>query len=901
MKTIKIISFISIFFSLFFGFSKVTLAQSCVAQSYSYTRYTCGRDQFNNPICQGSTFNGTATCTFDGVECRGTASALSNSCSINGSNCLIGSGNIPMFCPIAGATPPPGTPAPTGGGGGSCGGGSNPACYSVSNCGQVGKVAGTGSCGGGQMCCVDGGGGGGNCTVEFQTWPTTVNVGQTATLQAFARGGLQIWDGNWGWMVGNTPRGTFNPGHVGTGTTYTTTFTGTSVGTSTVEFIVELDNGTDMCLGRRSITVVAAPPPAPTLTFSASPTTITAGGTTNLTWSSANTTSCTATSSPTTAAWNGAPALSGSQNNITLTQTTTFNLSCSGAGGTVSRSVVVNVNAAPAPTVNLLVNGLNQATVNVGYNSSNTVSWSSSNATSCRGYIYWGDVPKGLSGSESTGAMTADRTYGMTCWNAVGAFATDTIIIDVAAPAVPTVNLVANPTSVAYNSSSTLTWTTSNVTSCNASSTDGKFTGSKTSSGGSQSITGLTANATYTISCSGTGGSATDTATVTVGAPPAQAPTVSLNASPLTVSSGGSSTLTWTSTNTTTCTASNGWSGTKGTSGSQSTGALSSARTFTITCTGAGGSATASVTVNVSSPVPTVNLIANPGSVSSGSASTLTWSSTNATTCSASGGWSGTKGTSGSQSTGNISSTTNFLITCTGAGGSASASTTVTVNAAVPTVNLIANPGNVSSGGSSNLSWSSTGATTCTASNGWSGTKGTSGSQSTGALSANRTFILTCTGPGGSASDSVTVTVNSLAPSVNISANPVSVSPGSASTITWSSSNTTTCSASGGWSGTKGTSGSQSTGNLSSTTNFLITCTGPGGSASDSVSVTVNAAPPTLTFTANPTTVNSGSTTNLSWSSTGPRLVMHLVGGQVANLPQDHKFLGHLLQIQHLR
>jgi hypothetical protein len=71
--------------------------------------------------------------------------------------------------------------------------------------------------------------------------------------------------------------------------------------------------------------------------------------------------------------------------------------------------------------------------------------------------------------------------------------------------------------------------------------------------------------------------------------------------------------------------------------------------------------------------------------VASGEASTLTWSSTNATTCTASsGGWSGTKATSGSQSTGALTASGNYTLTCTGAGGSASRSTTVTVAGTQP-------------------------------------------------------------------------------------------------------------------------------------------------------------------------------------------------------------------------
>ena len=82
-----------------------------------------------------------------------------------------------------------------------------------------------------------------------------------------------------------------------------------------------------------------------------------------------------------------------------------------------------------------------------------------------------------------------------------------------------------------------------------------------------------------------------------------------------------------------------------------------------------------------------------------------------------------------------------------------------------------------------------------------------------------------------------------LAPSVAISANPASISSGGASTLTWSSSNASSCSASGAWSGTKSTSGTQSTGVLSATSTYSLSCTGTGGSASQSTTVTVTSAP----------------------------------------------------------
>jgi hypothetical protein len=181
----------------------------------------------------------------------------------------------------------------------------------------------------------------------------------------------------------------------------------------------------------------------------------------------------------------------------------------------------------------------------------------------------------------------------------------------------------------------------------------------------------------------------------------------------------------------------------------------------------AGNTATsAGITVNVNNggatPAPTLSLTANPTSVTSGSSSTLSWTSTNATSCVASGAWSGNKATSGSQSTGALGTSSSYTLNCSGAGGSTSRAVTVTVSAAAPapTVSISASPTSVPSGGSANLNWSSSDATSCTASGAWSGSRPTSGTASTGALTnTSNTFTLACNGPGGSTSRSAAVSV----------------------------------------------------------------------------------------------------------------------------------------------
>jgi hypothetical protein len=83
------------------------------------------------------------------------------------------------------------------------------------------------------------------------------------------------------------------------------------------------------------------------------------------------------------------------------------------------------------------------------------------------------------------------------------------------------------------------------------------------------------------------------------------------------------------------------------------------------------------------SPAPTVTLTANPVSIAAGGTTTLTWSSTNATSCNASGGtFAGAKATSGTQQITNIQAATTFSMVCSGAGGnSPAANANVTVSA----------------------------------------------------------------------------------------------------------------------------------------------------------------------------------------------------------------------------
>jgi hypothetical protein len=83
-------------------------------------------------------------------------------------------------------------------------------------------------------------------------------------------------------------------------------------------------------------------------------------------------------------------------------------------------------------------------------------------------------------------------------------------------------------------------------------------------------------------------------------------------------------------------------------------------------------------------PAPTLTLASSQATVNVGSSAILTWTATDATSCTASGDWSGTKSTSGSQTTGALSTagTQTFTMVCTGAGGSVTQAVSISVTSA---------------------------------------------------------------------------------------------------------------------------------------------------------------------------------------------------------------------------
>ena len=550
-----------------------------------------------------------------------------------------------------------------------------------------------------------------------------------------------------------------------------------------------------------------------------------------------------------------------------------------GTGGTSgSNAPVVTLTADPA---------------GVTLGSTSKLKWSvTNNPKSCEASDDWSGS-KSSSGEESTPKLDKVQTYifTLTCKTDGGTgFATVSVSAtaqggtgDIAKR--PVVTFAANPSLVYVGEASTLNWSVANAPdACTAS---GDWSGDKGSSG--SSTTGALSSVksyTYTLTCKNASGEGYATTTVKTQDLPPDIPVVTLTSSPAgTVLPGSNVTLTWSAINNpTSCTASGDWTGAKSSKGTQQVGPLTDIRTYayTMTCSNGAGSQFKTASLQVMPNPPVVSLSVSPNSVYKDSSSTITWSSTNTpTSCTASGDWTGAKNASGTMSTGALSTvkTYTYTLTCSNAGGSGSATTSVSVSSGVvvskPVVAISLSPTTIGTGGSTTISWSATNnPTSCTASGSWGGAKSASGSQNSGIVTTAGlyTYTLACSNSAGASSASASLTVIAK-PTVSVSVSPASITTGSSATITWSVGNgATSCTASGGWTGSKGlTGGSQSTGVMSTANTYIysLSCSNAGGTTTASATLVVSGPPPVYcsnrTPCYGPSTLNSHTTAGSCW------------------------------------
>ena len=167
-----------------------------------------------------------------------------------------------------------------------------------------------------------------------------------------------------------------------------------------------------------------ADPVAPTLTFTANPTSIATGGSSTLTWST-NAASCWATGG-----WTGWKTVG---NNISAVvspvATATYTLECWNSSGVSSgqRNATVTVGVvASAPTLTFIA-----SPSAVSSSGGSTLNWSTTNAVSCTASGDWSGAKAVPSGAETQLNITADKTYTLECQNSVGTKVSKTVTIAV--------------------------------------------------------------------------------------------------------------------------------------------------------------------------------------------------------------------------------------------------------------------------------------------------------------------------------------------------------------------------------------------------------------------------------------------------------------------------------------
>ena len=394
----------------------------------------------------------------------------------------------------------------------------------------------------------------------------------------------------------------------------------------------------------------------------------------------------------------------------------------------------------------------------------------------------------------------------------------------------PVLTASASPSSICSGSSTTL--------SASGASTYSWTDGTNNYSGNSITVT-PTSNTTYTVT--GTIGTCSATATVSVTVNPA--PSLTVNATPSSICQGNNAILSASGANTYSWT-----DGTNNYSGNNITVTPTSNTTYTVTGTIGTCSATATVSVTVNA-TPTLTVNATDNQLCTGESATLTANGANT--------YSWSNGGNGSSITVTPNTSTTYTVTGISAEGcSNTASISITVNP-VPNVSANASPNTICIGGSSTLSAS--GANT------YSWSNGSSGASITVSPSSTTTYTVTGTSTAG-CTNTATVTVN-VSTTINITANanPSSICEGASSILSANGADTYN------WSNSMNLATITVT--PTNTTSYTVTGYSGGCTGTATVSVTVNPLP-TVIASANPnsicynevTTLTASGANNYSWS-----------------------------------
>ncbi len=338
------------------------------------------------------------------------------------------------------------------------------------------------------------------------------------------------------------------------------------------------------------------PPPPVINSFSAEPESITAGDSSILSWNVSGATTVTIDQDIGTVNSTGTCTVS-------PTITTTYTLEASNRAGIVTATVQVT-----APPV---INSFTNEPSNIAAGGGSTLSWSVSGATEVTIEPGIGPVP--LTGSRTV-YPTTTTTYTLEAGNEAGSI-TDTVAVTVALPVIE--HFTADPTSIAGDDDSTLSWSVSGATEVTIEPLTGTFalTGTCTVS--------PTTTTTYILEASNEEGSVTATVDVTVHKPVIEY----FQADSTTVCAGCDLTLSWSVSGATEVTI-EPLTGTFALTGT-CTVSPTTTTTYILTASSKAGSSTKTVQVTV--PLPIIEYFTvYPLMHYGGGSSTLSWSVSNA-------------------------------------------------------------------------------------------------------------------------------------------------------------------------------------------------------------------------------------------------------------------------------
>ena len=572
---------------------------------------------------------------------------------------------------------------------------------------------------------------------------------------------------------------TWNPGAL----------TGSSVAvspSSNTTYTITGSNGACATTATLNLTVTTTP----TITASASPNSICAGASVTLSASGA-----------TTYTWNPG-AITTASTVVTPTATTIYTIT--GNSGSCSNTQTVSLTVNPNPTVNATAS---PTAICAGQNAT----LSASGATS----YTWN--PGSLTGTNISVSPAATTIYTVT---GVTGSCTNTKTVSLTVNALPTIAATVSPVGICVGSSATLT-------AAGALS----YTWNPGSLIGANAVVNPTTTTTYTVTGSNAAG-CTNTAVATLSVNPT--PTVIANASPSSICTGNSTTLT----------------ATGATSYTWNPGALTGSNvvisptvntTYTVIGSNSGCTSTQTIAITVNGS-PTITASASPANICSGQTATL--SGTGATSYTWNPG-----ALSGSSATVNPTSTTTY--TLIGSNGLCTSTTTVNLTVTPnPTVSAISTPTAICTGASATLSAS--GATSYTWNPG-------AISGSTTVVTPTATTIYSVTGNNGTCSNTQTISLTVIPnPTLTISATSSSICAGQTATLTANGATTYT------WNPGVLTG---SFAIVSPTATAIYTVTGTNGSCSTSQTISLVVNPnPTITATASPGSICAGGSSTLTAS-----------------------------------